>query len=58
MRMRDVWRNYKVLIVMGSSLVLIHVGWYQLKSNPRLRQHRKQEVAADDATVSRAPWKK
>uniref|UniRef100_A0A8C6TJQ6 Uncharacterized protein n=1 Tax=Neogobius melanostomus TaxID=47308 RepID=A0A8C6TJQ6_9GOBI len=31
MGLADLWRNYKVLIVMGSSLGLIHWGWYHLK---------------------------
>ncbi|XP_070409714.1 uncharacterized protein [Nothobranchius furzeri] len=43
MGLRDFWQNYKVLIVMGTSLGLIHWGWYNLKSNPVL--HRKEEEA-------------
>ncbi|KAG5278324.1 hypothetical protein AALO_G00097700 [Alosa alosa] len=34
------WENYKVLIVMGSSLGLIHWGWYTLKSNPAFHKGR------------------
>uniref|UniRef100_A0AAY4AMA3 Uncharacterized protein n=1 Tax=Denticeps clupeoides TaxID=299321 RepID=A0AAY4AMA3_9TELE len=30
------WRNYKVVIVMGSALGLVHWGWYWLKSSPLL----------------------
>lgn len=41
MGLRDFWRNYKVLIVMGPSLGLIHWGWYHLKSSPAL--HKKEE---------------
>jgi len=40
MGLREVWRNYKVLIVMGTSLGLIHWGWYNLKSNPLLHKSR------------------
>uniref|UniRef100_A0A669DSH8 Uncharacterized protein n=1 Tax=Oreochromis niloticus TaxID=8128 RepID=A0A669DSH8_ORENI len=36
MGLRDLWSNYKVLIVMGTSLGLIHWGWYNLKGNPLL----------------------
>lgn len=41
MGLRDLWTNYKVLIVMGTGLGLIHWGWYNLKSNPTL--HKKEE---------------
>lgn len=34
MGLESIWKNYKVLIVMGSSLGLIHWGWYNIKSNP------------------------
>uniref|UniRef100_A0A667XWG2 Uncharacterized protein n=1 Tax=Myripristis murdjan TaxID=586833 RepID=A0A667XWG2_9TELE len=44
MGLRDVWRSYKVLIVMGSSLGLIHLGWYTLKANPLLRRERDQHI--------------
>lgn len=44
MSLRDVWKNYKVLIVMGSGLVLIHLGWYQLKANPLLSRTREELV--------------
>lgn len=38
MGLRDLWSNYKVLIVMGTSLGLIHWGWYNLKGSPLLRK--------------------
>lgn len=44
MSLRDVWRNYKVLIVMGSSLGLIHLGWYQLKTNPLIHRTKEELV--------------
>uniref|UniRef100_A0A3B5K3J1 Uncharacterized protein n=1 Tax=Takifugu rubripes TaxID=31033 RepID=A0A3B5K3J1_TAKRU len=42
MSLRDIWKNYKVLIVMGSSLGLIHLGWYQLKANPLLHKTKEE----------------
>ncbi|KAM8945448.1 uncharacterized protein RCH25_048721 [Pelodytes ibericus] len=34
MGLRNIWKNYKVLIVMGTGLGLVHWGWYNIKSNP------------------------
>ena len=44
MGVRDIWKNYKVLIVMVPSLGLVHWGWYSLKANPLLHQNRELEV--------------
>lgn len=44
MGLQDLWRNYKVLIVMGTSLGLIHWGWYSMKTNPLLHKSREQDV--------------
>ena len=44
MGVRDIWKNYKVLIVMLPSLGLVHWGWYGLKANPLLRKNRELEV--------------
>lgn len=44
MGLQDLWRNYKVLIVMGTSLGLIHWGWYSMKTNPLLHKSREQYV--------------
>lgn len=44
MSLRRVWKNYKVLIVMVPSLGLIHLGWYQLKSNPLLSRTQEKPV--------------
>ncbi|KAG7236914.1 hypothetical protein INR49_000126 [Caranx melampygus] len=38
------WQNYKVLIVMGTSLGLIHWGWYNLKSSPVLHPPRQDFI--------------
>lgn len=51
MSLRDVWRNYKVLIVMGSSLGLIHLGWYQLKTNPLITR-TKEELVPEPGIVT------
>uniref|UniRef100_A0A8P4K4S3 Uncharacterized protein n=1 Tax=Dicentrarchus labrax TaxID=13489 RepID=A0A8P4K4S3_DICLA len=40
MGLRDFWKSYKVLIVTGSGLGLIHLGWYNLKANPLLHKAR------------------
>uniref|UniRef100_A0A3Q2XT57 MFS transporter n=1 Tax=Hippocampus comes TaxID=109280 RepID=A0A3Q2XT57_HIPCM len=40
-----VWRDYKVLIVMGGSLALIHAGWYQLKARPHLYKSAARQPA-------------
>lgn len=44
MGLRDLWKNYKVLIVMGTSLGLIHWGWYNLKNTPLLNQSREEHI--------------
>lgn len=51
MGLRDVWRNYKVLIVMIPSLGLIHWGWYNLKANPLL-QKTKQDYVPEPGIVA------
>ncbi|CAN8202644.1 unnamed protein product [Coccothraustes coccothraustes] len=34
MGLKTFWKDNKVLIVMGTSLGLVHWGWYYLKSSP------------------------
>uniref|UniRef100_A0A672FEC4 PNAS-117 n=1 Tax=Salarias fasciatus TaxID=181472 RepID=A0A672FEC4_SALFA len=51
MALRKLWQNYKVLIVMGSSLGLIHWGWYNLKTHPLLQRHR-DDAVPEPAIVS------
>uniref|UniRef100_A0A3Q3MLY2 PNAS-117 n=1 Tax=Mastacembelus armatus TaxID=205130 RepID=A0A3Q3MLY2_9TELE len=43
MGLQRFWHNYKVLIVMGTGLGLIHWGWYNLKSNPLLHKSKEDE---------------
>uniref|UniRef100_A0A4W3H8D1 Uncharacterized protein n=1 Tax=Callorhinchus milii TaxID=7868 RepID=A0A4W3H8D1_CALMI len=33
MGLKTIWKSYRVLIVMGTSLGLIHLGWYNMKSS-------------------------
>ncbi|KAJ8365945.1 hypothetical protein SKAU_G00147760 [Synaphobranchus kaupii] len=51
MGLKSFWNNYKVLIVMGTSLGLIHAGWYHLKTNPLLRKQG-GEYIPDPAIVA------
>ncbi|KAF3688149.1 hypothetical protein EXN66_Car003821 [Channa argus] len=44
MGLRAFWTNYKVLIVMGSGLGLIHWGWYNMRSNPLLHPPKEEYV--------------
>lgn len=44
MGLRDFWNGYKVLIVMGTGLGLIHWGWFNLKTNPLLHKAREESV--------------
>ncbi|KPP79525.1 PNPNAS-117 protein-like [Scleropages formosus] len=46
MGLGNVWRQYRVLIVMSASLGLIHWGWFQLKGHPAL--HGKQQREDDE----------
>uniref|UniRef100_A0A3P9QHM9 Uncharacterized protein n=1 Tax=Poecilia reticulata TaxID=8081 RepID=A0A3P9QHM9_POERE len=50
MGLRTFWNNYKVLIVMGTSLGLIHLGWYNLKTNPAI--HNKEEYIPEPGIVA------
>ncbi|XP_066466242.1 uncharacterized homolog [Tiliqua scincoides] len=34
MSLKSIWKNYRVLIVMGTGLGLVHWGWFNIKSNP------------------------
>ncbi|XP_066451743.1 uncharacterized homolog [Eleutherodactylus coqui] len=46
MGLRSVWKNYNVLIVMGTGLGLIHWGWYKLQLNPIIHPEKEdQEIS-------------
>uniref|UniRef100_A0A8B9FTP1 Uncharacterized protein n=1 Tax=Amazona collaria TaxID=241587 RepID=A0A8B9FTP1_9PSIT len=34
MGLKTIWKDYKVLIVMGIGLGLVHWGWFHIKSSP------------------------
>uniref|UniRef100_A0A8C2DNF8 Uncharacterized protein n=1 Tax=Cyprinus carpio TaxID=7962 RepID=A0A8C2DNF8_CYPCA len=53
-RLRSFWHNYKVLIVMGSGLGLVHWGWYSVKSSPLLKKSR-EEYIPEPGIVSYIP---
>ncbi|TKS67963.1 hypothetical protein D9C73_002023 [Collichthys lucidus] len=57
MGLQEFWRRYKVLIVMGTSLGLIHWGWYNLKGNPLLHKDKEEYIPEPGivAYVSRPP---
>uniref|UniRef100_A0AAY5EX86 Uncharacterized protein n=1 Tax=Electrophorus electricus TaxID=8005 RepID=A0AAY5EX86_ELEEL len=39
-KLRTFWHRYKVLLVTGAGLGLVHWGWYSIKSSPLLQQKR------------------
>ena len=49
------WKNYKVLIVMGTSLGLIHWGWYTVKSHPLLHKDRENYIPEPGIVTYVAP---
>ncbi|XP_063300095.1 uncharacterized LOC128706665 homolog [Pelobates fuscus] len=44
MGLKNLWKNYKVLIVMGTGLGLVHWGWYNMKSSPIFHPEREAVV--------------
>ncbi|XP_060545315.1 uncharacterized LOC128706665 homolog [Pantherophis guttatus] len=50
MGLRDFWKNYRIFIVTGTGMVLIHWGWYKIKSNP-LFQPKKEDYYEDSDIV-------
>ncbi|XP_065592141.1 uncharacterized LOC128706665 homolog isoform X1 [Cyrtonyx montezumae] len=51
MRLKTLWKDYKVLIVMGTSLVLVHWSWFHIKSSP-LFQVKTEEVIPEPGIVA------
>uniref|UniRef100_A0A3B4WPI0 Uncharacterized protein n=1 Tax=Seriola lalandi dorsalis TaxID=1841481 RepID=A0A3B4WPI0_SERLL len=51
MGLRQFWQNNKVLIVMGTTLGLMHWGWYNLQSSSLLHQ-AKQEYIPEPGIVT------
>ncbi|XP_063172266.1 uncharacterized LOC128706665 homolog [Candoia aspera] len=48
MGLRNIWKNYRVFIVTGIGMVLIHWGWYKIKSNPLFQPKREDFVQEPD----------
>lgn len=44
MGLQEFWKSYKVLIVMGPSLGLIHWGWYTIQKNPLLHKSKEESI--------------
>ncbi|XP_077172001.1 uncharacterized protein LOC143826818 [Paroedura picta] len=53
MGLKTIWRNNRVLIVMGTGLVLIHWGWYKIQSNPIF--HPKRDELPEPGVVTYTP---
>lgn len=51
MSLKTIWKDYKVLIVMGTGLVLVHWGWFHIKSSP-IFQVKTEDVVAEPGIVS------
>ncbi|XP_073195716.1 uncharacterized protein [Lepidochelys kempii] len=51
MGLKTIWKNYKVLIVMGASLGLIHWGWFNIKSNS-IFQTKREDYAPEPGIVT------
>lgn len=48
----NVWRNYKVLIVMLPSLGLLHLGWYYMKDANPLNQRKPRDELPEPGIVA------
>lgn len=51
MGLKTIWKDYKVLIVMGTGLVLVHWGWFHIKSSP-LFQVKTEEIVPEPGIVA------
>ncbi|XP_061478536.1 uncharacterized LOC128706665 homolog [Rhineura floridana] len=51
MGLKSIWKNYRVLIVMGTGLVLVHWGWYNIQSNP-VFQPKREDIASEPGIVA------
>uniref|UniRef100_A0A8D2J1G8 Uncharacterized protein n=1 Tax=Varanus komodoensis TaxID=61221 RepID=A0A8D2J1G8_VARKO len=51
MGLKTIWKNYKVFVVTGTGLVLIHWGWYNIKSSP-IFQPTTEDLVPEPGTVT------
>jgi len=51
MSLKTLWKDYKVLIVMGISLGLVHWSWFHIKSSP-LFQVKTEEIVPEPGIVT------
>lgn len=51
MSLKTLWKDYKVLIVMGISLGLVHWSWFNIKSSP-LFQVKTEEIVPEPGIVT------
>ncbi|XP_054675923.1 uncharacterized LOC128706665 homolog [Grus americana] len=51
MGLKTIWKDYKVLIVMGTSLGLVHWGWFHIKSSP-IFQVKTQDFVPEPGIVT------
>lgn len=51
MGLKTFWKSYKVLIVMGTGLGLVHWGWFHIKSSP-IFQVKTEDFVPEPAIVA------
>uniref|UniRef100_A0A8C3BXC9 Uncharacterized protein n=1 Tax=Cairina moschata TaxID=8855 RepID=A0A8C3BXC9_CAIMO len=51
MGLKTFWKSYKVLIVMGTGLGLVHWGWFHIKSSP-IFQVKTEDFVSEPAIVA------
>uniref|UniRef100_A0A8D2K318 Uncharacterized protein n=1 Tax=Theropithecus gelada TaxID=9565 RepID=A0A8D2K318_THEGE len=49
MSLQNLWRDYKVLIVMVPLVGLIHLGWYRIKSSPVFQIPKNDDIPEEDS---------
>lgn len=52
MGLQSFWKNYKVLIVMGPGLGLVHWGWFRLQATNSLLHKPKEERVPEPGIVA------
>ncbi|XP_062427537.1 uncharacterized LOC128706665 homolog [Rhea pennata] len=52
MGLKAFWKDYKVLIVMGTSLGLVHWGWFNIKSSPIFQVKTEESFVPEPGIVA------